>query len=296
MSTPDDQAKAIKDILLGEEFQSLMATRISTQVSEHLKQPLEKIIQLEERSANLEEKTTKLEKESATQKSRIDQLVSQLDGYKKTVSTLKTSVNNNDHRVKTQSFMTDSGKSKNLVITGIPEDGKSTKDAVKIIMEKIAGPINDNAFTVDRLGKPNESNAAGATGFSLFGRSENNQDHSKKSRPVLIKFQNNWERRKVYASRMQLRGMGEDGKNVFINEDLTKDAANLYYHARQARKQRKFKSCWTEGGLINIKMNNDIVKVISSLNELAHLDENNPSSSNSDSSFHSFHGFPTDST
>ena len=54
------------------------------------------------------------------------------------------------------------------------------------------------------------------------------------------------------SARMSLRDAGL--ANVFINEDLTKEQASLFYEARQARKScSEIKSAWTENGSVYIR-------------------------------------------
>ena len=77
-----------------------------------------------------------------------------------------------------------------------------------------------------------------------------------------------WDRRKVYSSRLGLRNL-EMARSVFINEDLTKTTADLFYEARQIRRRNLIKSCWTEGGVLHIRKLNGTVKSIQNINEMA---------------------------
>lgn len=92
-------------------------------------------------------------------------------------------------------------------------------------------------------------------------------------RPIIVEFATIWEKRKLYASRIQLKGKGYGG--VFINEDLTTDQAEIYYNARQARKQKLINTTWTMGGVTHIakiaRSGKQISLPVTSLDQLKEL-------------------------
>lgn len=145
-------------------------------------------------------------------------------------------------KAKEVNVLAQSGKINNLIIAGIEEkEQDSPTDSIKEIVNKLN--MNVGAFTAERVGK------------SIQG----------KPRPILVKCQNVWDRRKLYAARVNLRSKGFN--RVFINEDLTKTQAELFYHARMAKAQKQIKNAWTMNGSIFIKQA-DQPQLISSVDEL----------------------------
>ena len=69
-------------------------------------------------------------------------------------------------------------------------------------------------------------------------------------RPILVEFAKIWEKRKMYSMRTHLKDNGYAG--VFINEDLTPDQSAVFFHARQAKKQKLINSTWTMNGVTQI--------------------------------------------
>ena len=74
-----------------------------------------------------------------------------------------------------------------------------------------------------------------------------------KVRPIIVRFTNRRSRDAVYRSRKLL---GPDQK-IYISEQLTKNASNLFYEARQLRTQKRLSSAWTKGGQVFVKFTSD---------------------------------------
>ena len=119
------------------------------------------------------------------------------------------------------------GRMNNIVISGIKED---QGEDIKAKIEQLASDLNCELsnFKARRLGKIKED--------------------STKHRQILLELSSNWEKRKLYAARTKLKNHSNTSlKSVFFNEDLDKSSSELYYKARQAKKQAKIKSVWTFG-------------------------------------------------
>ena len=67
-------------------------------------------------------------------------------------------------------------------------------------------------------------------------------------RPVVIKFPSYGERDKMMKARRLLKG-----KNIYINDDLTKKTAKEFSEVRQMVADGRFYAAWTSGGIIMIK-------------------------------------------
>ena len=125
-----------------------------------------------------------------------------------------------------------SDRRNNVVITGITEGDTEEKceEEIKSFADKIGCTLG--SLTARRLGKKREDG---------------------QPRSVLVQLASFWDKRKLMATRMSLRAAGFE--KVFINEDLTKDQASLFFEARQARKTNdNIKSTWTENGIIYIRV------------------------------------------
>lgn len=67
------------------------------------------------------------------------------------------------------------------------------------------------------------------------------------NRPIAVKFLNYRLKEHIYANRRYLR------PGLYINESLTKGRSNLFYKARQLKKQQLITETWTRDGIIFIK-------------------------------------------
>ena len=70
---------------------------------------------------------------------------------------------------------------------------------------------------------------------SQFQATRMGKENKDKRRPILVEFANIWDRRRVHAARTKLKSRGYKG--IYINEDLTKEQAEIFYYARQAKKK-----------------------------------------------------------
>ena len=93
-----------------------------------------------------------------------------------------------------------------------------------------------------------------------------------KTRAVLIKFSTYRARKRVMERRSHLKKV-ESTSPVFINEDLTKRRAELFWKARQLKRNNKIHDAWTHDGNIIVKDRNNRIVSIKSSNHLAELDK-----------------------
>ena len=128
-----------------------------------------------------------------------------------------------------RSIMAQSGKASNFILSGVAE---TPDEAPAEIIKKLATDLNIKlgSYTAKRVGKPRPN----------------------KSRTILVSCDNYWDKRKMYAARTTLRNNGYE--NTYINEDLPPRQGEIYYHARQAKKQELIKSTWTDHGVVYIKL------------------------------------------
>ena len=238
----------LKEILFSTDFKDLIRNTVKTEIDTCLKKTIEDI--------------SKLESDLKREKERNDVLEKHVTTLQNDVSTLKRDLNSTEKNAKTTAIMTETGKGKNLVINGLIEDHKTAKENVQEMLAKMKINVNGE-FTAQRLGAPKEQVPAPTAGW--FGRTS--PTPKAKPRPILIKFNNSWERKVVYGSRFGLADANL--KTVFINEDLTKQNAEIFYNARAARRNNWLKSCWTEGGIVMIRRIDGNTRSVTSLEELS---------------------------
>ena len=73
---------------------------------------------------------------------------------------------------------------------------------------------------------------------------------------VIVRFTNRKAREMVFAARLKLKR--RQGPPIFINEDLTKCTADLFFKARRLVKDGIIYSAWTSSGTVYIKKTNDL--------------------------------------
>ena len=92
--------------------------------------------------------------------------------------------------------------------------------------------------------------------------------HRLKSKPhdrappnVIVRFTNRKARNAVFAAKRHLRvtptASNENTQRIYINEDLTKNTAELYRRVRQLVKQKSLFKCWTAGGAVFVKKSSE---------------------------------------
>ena len=109
-------------------------------------------------------------------------------------------------------------------------------------MLKINASLNNDCFQAKRVGQ------------------KNNNANDKLKRPILVSFNNCWDRKKLYMARMKLRSAGLN--KVFINEDLTKNQSELFFHARKAKQNKRVHNTWTNNGSVFIRLKKDTEEMI----------------------------------
>ncbi|WAR01431.1 hypothetical protein MAR_007989 [Mya arenaria] len=126
-----------------------------------------------------------------------------------------------------------------LRVSGIEEgQGESTDKIVIDLIKAIGADVSlDQIDRTHRLGKPRTMGP--------------NQPANKRPRDIFIKFVSYRLRQPVYKSRTKLKSAGY--KMVFINEELTKQRAELFSRTRRLFKEELVDSVWTFDGVIFIK-------------------------------------------
>ena len=138
-----------------------------------------------------------------------------------------------------------------LRITGIPEtENENTNQLVVALCNdtlKLDTPLQD----------------------SDLARSHRSGDASKSNRVILAKFATYKIRDHVIRARSNLKDHNKDNDSpIYINEDLTKRKAGLFYRARQLKNEKLILDTWTWDGPVRVKDNNRKIHVINTIEDL----------------------------
>ena len=138
-----------------------------------------------------------------------------------------------------------------LRITGIPETENENTDQLAMAL------CNDTL----KLDPPLQD--------SDLARSHRSGDASKSNRVILAKFAIYKIRDHVIRARSNLKDHNKDNDSpIYINEDLTKRKADLFYRARQFKNEKLILDIWTWDGLVRVKDNNRKIHVINTIEDL----------------------------
>ena len=80
---------------------------------------------------------------------------------------------------------------------------------------------------------------------------KNRQEVQPRPRPVKICLTSQYDKHNIYRARISMKDTNNAG--IFINEDLPKVQQTLLMHCRNARRQNKLISQWTEDGVVHIR-------------------------------------------
>ncbi len=140
---------------------------------------------------------------------------------------------------------------RNIRIVGLPEENEGDSDLSNI--QKLARKEMDinlkqsDITEIYRVGKKNDK---------------------KKHRDIIIKFKQKTVRDKFYQSRKNIMHK-DDQDQIYINEHLTENRANVFFAARKLVKGKKIHSTWSQRGNILVrKSEGDQPKQIRSHKEL----------------------------
>jgi hypothetical protein len=212
----------IKEAFRDPEFQGDLVSLMKTALCEEFGI---KVTALEGRVTALVGHVQTLEASHTVMAERIQTLEAKQPALANQVQTLEARQTSTQQRT----IMAQSGKANNVLINGIAE---TTDESPEALVKNMATAINVKlgAFTAKRIGKVADN----------------------KTRSILVCCNTYWDKRKLYAARTTLQD--NNYADVYINEDLPSKQAELFFRARQARKQKLIKSAWTENGLITIRI------------------------------------------
>ena len=147
-------------------------------------------------------------------------------------------------------------KNNNVIISGIKEemgeDEDNITDKINALLQQLR--LNIEHFWAQRIWSET---------------SEPRQEDSR-PRPILLELANPWDKRKIYAARLNLKALNL--KSIYINEDLTKSASEIFYNTRQAKKQNFIAKTWTNNGTVYVaKLGEKIPVPINSIETLQEM-------------------------
>jgi hypothetical protein len=204
-----------------------------------------KIKILVQQNKSLEEKYTNLETEVKTLKEQ------KKNNSKSLVAPLQNEITNLKHKTNINQRMTDQDRRNNVVIHGIKESKDESAEELTTKVNTILNKADlkiEGTFEVVRLGKVTALNS------------------EQRIRPVKVSLSNHWDKRIIYKARTTMKAKENFG--IFINEDIPKLQQTLLMHCRQARRQKKLVSCWTEEGVVHVRTTDIDDIIITDLQQL----------------------------
>lgn len=134
-------------------------------------------------------------------------------------------------------------RNRNIEIQGLPEhQGENLRNIMKIIGEKVGVRVEDHHVDVIHRVRTRNQDKAAPIVVQMTTRTMRDAI-IEKARPLEIT--------------PQLLGIGGENnkKRLFINEQLTIYKKNLFYHARQLKKNKQYEYVWMRNGRIMAKKN-----------------------------------------
>ena len=231
---------ALKSPEIAEMMQSYVTTGLQNFLTHHLA-PLQNKVEENERTTN--EKIQEIHKAMERNERKIHQL------EEKCANTSRpTPTHPNPPEVLP--------KNNNVIISGIKEEmgenENNITDKINALLQQLR--LNIEHFRAQRIGT---------------ATSETRPEDSR-PRPILLELANPWDKRKIYAARLNLKALNL--KSIYINEDLTKSASEIFYNTRQAKKQNFIAKTWTNNGTVYVaKIGEKIPVPINSIETLQEM-------------------------
>ena len=139
----------------------------------------------------------------------------------------------------------------NLLISGLPVES----------YVEAAGSGTDNESTANesversvlKLFNEKMGVAVKSSDISIAHRLKKRNTNSNQPPVTIVRFANRKAREAVYTARRRLRDVPTGTAKLFINEDLNKTTAELFYKARQLIRQKVLYSTWTSSCSVYVK-------------------------------------------
>ena len=192
---------------------------------------------MDDRLTQVEKKVKDRESTARTQRkdtqNKILEVDKKIESIQEELKTLQNDVKKTKRPTEIQQAFR-SAKINNVVISGIKEKDDGTEDLTQEIQNlatRLGASISPN-FQAKRLG----------------------DDSSRKPRPILVEFGNLWDRRKLFAAHTKIAEDTQLKGQIYINEDLERNQAKLFFLTRKARQMKLIKNCWTYGGSVHMTL------------------------------------------
>lgn len=196
--------------------------------------PFKKIVQ--EDVAEIKKSTQYMSDCFDEQKKRVDEFLKEIKRLREENKLLKDRVQDLEDKI---NISEQKGKEKNLVLVGIP---KQTEEQPKKIIKKIFATLKPEI---------NENDIEETYRITKHEKA-----------PILVKFKNYETKLKIVQKVKEMKGLkvqecgltGEN-KNIFFNDDLTKQNQQLFKKAREYKVNKGLKAAYVFNGRIYIREN-----------------------------------------
>lgn len=204
---------------------------------------VQKLGALETQIEALEKENTELKQRMLTVENNNEKRTTETNTLKATILGLQNEINKTNDRLEANERYS---RRDNLVICGLnpttfseaasQESSKATTEAVISFCNlTLSVPVQPaDIVTAHRLP-------------AAAGRSQDSAAATYHASSIVVRFANRRVRDSVFFARKKLKEMRS---NLFINEHLTSDAAQLFKTTRRLQKEKKIHSCWTFNGVV----------------------------------------------
>ena len=181
---------------------------------------------------------------------RLKKLENELKEKDETITSLTKRLQEVEHKLDdTEQY----SRRTSIRIAGVPEDATEDDVVDKVTRIFDAMKVKPTINRVHRVGPRNNTRARGP-------------------RPILCQFTTYPDKRVVMQSKKDIKNSYPD---VYINEDLTRKRARIYFIARKLKKQGIFTEVWTADGRICVKDQKGKIQYLTRLHELDRFDAHN---------------------
>ena len=240
------KAKKFMEDLLEALLDSWVVEAIKGAVSSLMAPLLEKIQQLSTRVDSHESTITELVTVRSEQDYRIEQLIADNVILQKSIDALEVNSHMNNLVIK---GLADAESGDDVGDTRTPRHIILRQQALDFVSGSLNVPISLEDIT-----------------FAFRMKRDEHDQH----RPLLVSFSNRHVRDEVYAARTRLKG-----RNIFVNENLTRRNSGIFSEARKLVKMKKFAKSWTFGGSVYVLPNQSGSKPIR-ITEMSDLHKDMP--------------------
>ena len=142
----------------------------------------------------------------------------------------------------------------NIIIRGLPEQSSAERASAIAVGDNLSTMESNLSVEKTVVSFLKESLNIDVTSHDISIAHRLKKGPKDSTRPVIVRFTNRKTRNLVFNSKKLLK---DSGCLVFISEQLTKSASDLFFDARKALQEKKLFATWTQNGQVFAKFTSD---------------------------------------